>query len=104
MDWITYRRPTLADADSNGEVKMARRTENLTGFNDALVDWSYVEKGVPWTHTSLWSPQCSRCRFALAGDDGLYTCRQRPPQIGPRGTQWPTVDGQSWCGSYEAIS
>lgn len=93
MDWITSRRPTPADADSNGEVKTRR---------DALGE------GVSWTHTSLWSPpdspRCSQCRFALAGNDGLYTCRQRPPQIGPRGTQWPIVDGQSWCGSYEAIS
>ena len=27
-------------------------------------------------------------------------CHRYPPQIGPRGGQWPEVDAAAWCGEW----
>ena len=45
--------------------------------------------------------QCSTCRFSKPDRHDLFLCRFNPPQIGPRGAEWPVVDGAQWCGRWE---
>ena len=45
MEWITDRRPTAADGDANGDVRMMR-SPGLPSM--AFIHWSYVGAGVPW--------------------------------------------------------
>ena len=46
---------------------------------------------------------CSSCRYyrpdmEFAPDVG--ECHRTPPQMGPRGSQWPEVDATDWCGEW----
>ena len=41
---------------------------------------------------------CSSCRYFRSCNDGR--CHRHAPQIGPRGSQWPTVDQRDWCGEW----
>ena len=48
---------------------------------------------------------CSSCRYyrpelelAPIADEGR--CHRNPPQIGPRGGEWPEVDATDWCGEW----
>ena len=42
---------------------------------------------------------CSTCRyFRSCGNAGR--CHRHAPQIGPRGSEWPTVDQCDWCGEW----
>ncbi len=50
-EWITSRRPTEADADNNGCVKMRQHPNASYG---PIVHWSHVGEGVPWKHTGIW--------------------------------------------------
>ena len=52
-DWITDRRPTEADGDSDGDV-LARYHPDDDDY--AYLHWSYVGAGVPWRHDSDWQP------------------------------------------------
>jgi hypothetical protein len=52
-EWIRDRRPTAADGDEGGDVRMK---SGPSGDNWRHVHWSYVGAGVPWQHTSLWQP------------------------------------------------
>lgn len=58
QNWITYRRPTEADGNGDGEVVLRRfsdgRRDSTTGRFDALVDWRHIGEGVPWRHTGAW--------------------------------------------------
>ena len=49
-DWtfITDRLPTEADADCDGDVRLAH-DESYT-----LVKWQFIASGAPWTHTERW--------------------------------------------------
>ena len=47
---------------------------------------------------------CCGCRYYrpeldYAPQDGGQ-CHRHPPQIGPRGGQWPEVDATDWCGEW----
>jgi hypothetical protein len=53
QEWIRDRRPTAADGDRDGDVRMLRGPSHR-GY--ALIHWSYVGAGVPWQHTGLWQP------------------------------------------------
>jgi hypothetical protein len=44
---------------------------------------------------------CRYCRISTAWPGDLY-CHCNPPQIGPRGEQWPQVDRSEWCGEWVA--
>ena len=45
--------------------------------------------------------RCSNCRYGwLTTKRGVLSCRRNPPQIGPRGEQWPTVEPGDWCGEW----
>jgi hypothetical protein len=46
--------------------------------------------------------QCSTCRFSKPVAE-WFVCRYNPPQIGPRGAEWPPVDGGEWCGQWEGV-
>jgi hypothetical protein len=43
---------------------------------------------------------CSSCRYFFPDQHDLGQCRRNPPQIGPRGEQWPTVAADDWCGEW----
>jgi hypothetical protein len=45
---------------------------------------------------------CSNCRYSRTGWPGDLYCHRSPPQIGPRGEQWPQVDRSDWCGEWVA--
>ena len=51
-EWITDRRPTEADADADGDVRLRKHHNNDYSF----AHWSYVAAGAPWQHTYLWKP------------------------------------------------
>jgi hypothetical protein len=38
---------------------------------------------------------CGACLFFRQGE-----CRVTSPQIGPRGSEWPTVQVTDWCGEW----
>jgi hypothetical protein len=38
---------------------------------------------------------CLTCRYFRSG-----RCHRQPPQLGPRGEQWPSVDAADWCGEW----
>ena len=47
---------------------------------------------------------CQVCRYfrpdlELAPSEG-GRCHRQPPQLGPRGEQWPSVDAADWCGEW----
>ena len=49
---------------------------------------------------------CNSCRYyrpelelAPIADEGR--CHRHPPQIGPRGGEWPEVDASDWCGEWQ---
>jgi|688.fasta_scaffold94626_5 hypothetical protein len=46
--------------------------------------------------------RCSGCRYFFPDQHDLGQCRRNPPQIGPRGGQWPTVAADDWCGEWVA--
>jgi hypothetical protein len=52
-EWIRDRRPTAADGDADGDVRMK---DGPGHRGDVFVHWSYVGAGVPWQHTSCWQP------------------------------------------------
>ena len=41
---------------------------------------------------------CGNCRYYRRGN-----CYRNPPQIGPRGSKWPTVAASDWCGEWAAM-
>ena len=45
--------------------------------------------------------RCGNCRYSRISASPLY-CRRNPPQIGPRGEQWPVVVYNDWCGEWVA--
>lgn len=47
--------------------------------------------------------QCSTCRFSKPVAE-WFVCRYNPPQIGPRGAEWPPVEGVEWCGQWESCN
>ena len=54
QEWIRDRRPTAADGDADGDVRMKDGPHDR-GY--ALIHWSYVGAGVPWQHTNCyWQP------------------------------------------------
>jgi len=70
QEWIRDRRPTAADGDQDGDVRM-KSGPGGDGFR--LIHWSYVG-GVPWQHTSYWNPPTEPDRIAalerrVAGQD-----------------------------------
>ena len=58
------------------------------------------------TFPPLSEQRCSNCRYFRADldarRDGYSRCRRNPPQIAPRGEQWPTVEPDDWCGQWVA--
>ena len=44
---------------------------------------------------------CSSCRYFRSCNDGR--CHRHAPQIGPRGSEWPTVDQRDWCGEWVQV-
>jgi uncharacterized coiled-coil protein SlyX len=53
QEWIRDRRPTAADGERNGDVRMK---SGPSGDRFHLIHWSHVGAGVPWQHTCLWFP------------------------------------------------
>jgi len=51
--WIRDRRPTAADGDEGGDVRMKRAPG---ADENHFIHWSYVGAGVPWKHTPWWQP------------------------------------------------
>jgi hypothetical protein len=46
---------------------------------------------------------CGNCRYSryrLGSASGH--CHRHAPQIGPRGSEWPTVAASDWCGEWAA--
>lgn len=49
---------------------------------------------------------CLTCRYfrpSSAFDVAKWpvgNCHRQPPQLGPRGEQWPSVDAADWCGEW----
>ena len=52
-NWITDRRPTEADGDSDGDV-LARCHPDSDGH--CYLHWSHVGEATPWMHWSRWQP------------------------------------------------
>jgi hypothetical protein len=52
------------------------------------------------TFPPLSEQRCSNCRYFRADLDAR--CRRNPPQIAPRGSQWPWVSSDDWCGQWVA--
>jgi hypothetical protein len=52
------------------------------------------------TFPPLSEQRCSNCRYGWVARQGTLSCRRNPPQIGPRGEQWPTVEPDDWCGEW----
>lgn len=52
-NWITDRRPTEADGDSDGDV-LARYHPDSDGH--CYLHWSHVGEATPWRHWSRWQP------------------------------------------------
>ena len=47
--------------------------------------------------------RCSSCRYYRPDVDFAperWYCHRHPPQLGPRGGQWPEVDAADWCGEW----
>lgn len=49
-DWITDRRPTEADAGSNGDVIILSNPSSGLSF---FMHWRYVGKFMPWKHCAV---------------------------------------------------
>jgi hypothetical protein len=51
--------------------------------------------------------RCENCRYSelLGRGGGTPTgrCHRHAPQIGPRGSEWPTVAASDWCGEWAAM-
>lgn len=73
--WVTDRRPTSADSDNRGDVRL----RNFHGSDYDIVHWGYVAEGAPWQHTSTWVPPepdpplwteaiCTNCASAFYRD------------------------------------
>ena len=52
INWITNRRPTAADADADGEVRLR---ESLGTDDYDYVSWQFVAEGAPWCHSRGWT-------------------------------------------------
>ena len=54
---------------------------------------------------SLAEQQCGNCRYRRPGYEvpGVWRCHRHAPQIGPRGSEWPTVAGGDWCGEWVQV-
>lgn len=47
---------------------------------------------------------CGNCRYSRPyADLAIATCHRTAPQIGPRGSEWPTVDRRDWCGEWVQV-
>ena len=53
QEWIRDRRPTAADGDMDGDVRMK---SGPGGDSFHFIHWSYVGAGVPWQRTGWWEP------------------------------------------------
>jgi hypothetical protein len=51
--WITSRRPTEADGDERGDVRVRDNPDRGIGV---YVHWSHISLGAPWKHSELWTP------------------------------------------------
>lgn len=58
--WITDRRPTESDADSDGDVKLHDPV-----IDSVFVHWKYVAEGAPWAHAPDWTPPASQPGFEV---------------------------------------
>jgi len=56
------------------------------------------------TFPPLSEQRCSNCRYCWINTawPGHLHCHRNPPQIGPRGEQWPMVEPGDWCGEWVA--
>jgi hypothetical protein len=52
-DWIADRRPTEADGDDDGDVRVRYRPDSEYC---SYLDWRHVGAGVPWKHCVSWKP------------------------------------------------
>jgi len=75
QEWIRDRRPTAADGDRDGDVRMLRGPSHR-GY--ALIHWSYVGAGVPWQNTGFWQPPAEP---APAEPDRIAALEQRVAEL-----------------------
>jgi len=52
------------------------------------------------TFQALSEQRCSNCRYSWITKPDAFSCHRTPPQIGPRGEQWPAVEPDDWCGEW----
>ncbi len=53
------------------------------------------------TFPPLSEQNCGNCRYIWApGPPCPVYCRRNPPQIGPRGEQWPEITEDDWFGEW----
>ena len=45
--------------------------------------------------------QCGNCQYFRGCNVGR--CHRSAPQIGLRGSEWPTVAGGDWCGEWVQV-
>ena len=41
---------------------------------------------------------CGNCRYVRCGE-----CHRHAPRIGHRGSEWPAVNSDDWCGQWVAV-
>lgn len=70
--WITNRRPTEADGNHNGAVRIRKYPDKMLGAN---VHWTYVGCGVPWVHADDWDSSQSVQQEKVLFIDGQHWLR-----------------------------
>ena len=57
------------------------------------------------TFPPLSEQSCSGCRYFRPRPAPYQAgiCRRTAPQIGPRGSEWPSVTPNDWCGEWAAM-
>jgi hypothetical protein len=53
QEWIRDRRPTAADGDRDGDVRMRRAPGS---DSTRLIHWTFVWPGMDWQRSSFWQP------------------------------------------------
>ena len=54
QNWITDRRPTEADGDEDGDVRVRYSPDSQ---DYSYLHWSHVGADVPWKHRDSWYPR-----------------------------------------------
>jgi hypothetical protein len=80
QEWITDRRPTAADGDQDGDVRMVPAPgADLDDY--VLAHWSYVGDAAPWQHTSLRQPTADPDPVEPTEPDRIAALEQRVAEL-----------------------